>query len=162
MHRSSATILCCPCCVQVAELLGGLTEAVKQDPPISSADAIAIVKREAEEHKLDAADVVRVCWLALMQSMNLAGKNQQQILQVCMCVCVPLSFAYAGTVVMQNSFSPPHSLPFQRPYPTPSPLLHHGTEHCGTDQEVPQAAVHVGLEWQARAAVARHSPVPLL
>ncbi|GLI62166.1 hypothetical protein VaNZ11_004746, partial [Volvox africanus] len=67
--------------LRVTELQEALTEAITADPPIAVAEVLTIAKTKKGENNLPDAEVLRVSWLALMKSINLTGKNQQQITQ---------------------------------------------------------------------------------
>ncbi|KAG1657681.1 hypothetical protein FOA52_007275 [Chlamydomonas sp. UWO 241] len=67
--------------IKINDLMQELQENVQMDPPISSSDAISMVKQRTEEGSLPADEVIRVIWLAMVQSINMTGKNQQQLLQ---------------------------------------------------------------------------------
>lgn len=67
--------------LRVTELQEALTEAITADPPIAVAEVVTIAKNKKGENNLPDVEVLRVSWLALMKSINLTGKNQQQITQ---------------------------------------------------------------------------------
>lgn len=72
--------------LKINDLLTSLTDVVSGDQPASCADAIALSKSRVDEFSIPKEEVVRVCWLALMASINVTGKNQQQILQAIVAV----------------------------------------------------------------------------
>ncbi|KAG2495158.1 hypothetical protein HYH03_006766 [Edaphochlamys debaryana] len=67
--------------LRVTELQEALTEAITADPPQGVTEVLAIAKAKKAESNLPDAEVLRVSWLAVMKSINLTGKNQQQITQ---------------------------------------------------------------------------------
>lgn len=67
--------------VRINELLESLTDMITSDPPASPAEALAFVKAKKQENALPDSEVIRVVWTALLKSVNLTGKNQQQIMQ---------------------------------------------------------------------------------
>ncbi|KXZ51094.1 hypothetical protein GPECTOR_14g77 [Gonium pectorale] len=67
--------------LRVTELQTALTEAIMADPPLSVAEVVTIAKTKKGESNIPDGEVLRVSWLALMKSINLTGKNQQQITQ---------------------------------------------------------------------------------
>ncbi|KAI8468015.1 MAG: armadillo-type protein [Monoraphidium minutum] len=66
---------------KLAELREELSKMMEDDPPMPVADIISMVKSRKSEQNLPDAEVVRVIWSCLMRSINMTGKNQQQILQ---------------------------------------------------------------------------------
>lgn len=68
--------------VAMQELENTLSIAVTDDiEPATAADLLDIVKTKRQENKLPDATVLRCLWISLMKSINLTGKNNQQILQ---------------------------------------------------------------------------------
>ncbi|PNW82888.1 hypothetical protein CHLRE_06g298350v5 [Chlamydomonas reinhardtii] len=70
--------------LRVSELQDALTEAIAADPPLAVSEVLNIAKSKKQESNLPDGEVLRVSWLALMKSINLTGKNQQQITQALM------------------------------------------------------------------------------
>ncbi|MEW5300680.1 MAG: hypothetical protein WDW36_003594 [Sanguina aurantia] len=69
---------------KVAELQDSLMEMVTLDPPPPAAEVLAYVKAKRTEHELPDVDVLRVIWIVIISSVNMTGKNQQQITQAIM------------------------------------------------------------------------------
>lgn len=67
--------------LRINELQDALTEQIQADPPIPAAETLAMVKTKKTESDLPENEVLRVIWIALMKSINMTGKNQQQIFQ---------------------------------------------------------------------------------
>lgn len=67
--------------VRMNELLQALTEGITADPPMPVADLMSDTETRMKEGHLPPADVIRVIWVAIIASMNMTGKNQQQIMQ---------------------------------------------------------------------------------
>jgi len=69
---------------KILELQDGLTDMMSQDPPRSVQDLISYVKTKKQEQNLPDNDVVRVLWTCLLKTINMTGKNQQQVMQAVM------------------------------------------------------------------------------
>uniref|UniRef100_A0A7S0V4U6 W2 domain-containing protein n=1 Tax=Polytomella parva TaxID=51329 RepID=A0A7S0V4U6_9CHLO len=67
--------------MKVSELQEALTELIVSDPPTSPADVLAAAQSKKTESGIPDTDVLIVIWNALLSSVNLTGKNQQQIVQ---------------------------------------------------------------------------------
>eukprot|EP00877_Chromochloris_zofingiensis_P004066 jgi/Chrzof1/13660/Cz08g07040.t1 len=66
---------------KIQELQDGLSDMMSADPPHNVTDVINFVKAKKQEHDLPDQDVVRLLWVCIMKSINMTGKNQQQIMQ---------------------------------------------------------------------------------
>mmetsp|Transcript_12741 Transcript_12741/g.22531 ORF Transcript_12741/g.22531 Transcript_12741/m.22531 type:complete len:420 (-) Transcript_12741:347-1606(-) len=67
-----------------SELSDSLLTLFSTEPPTGMAEALTHVKTKQLENHLPDGDVLRVVWLALMRSVNMTGKNQQQVVQAIM------------------------------------------------------------------------------
>jgi hypothetical protein len=70
---------------EVESKLTELQETIKgmilADPPATEAEVVAVAKAKKAEFSLPDADILKVGWAALVTSINMTGKNQQQIVQ---------------------------------------------------------------------------------
>lgn len=67
--------------LKINELEGALTDQIQADPPIPATETLAMVKAKKTENDLPDSEVIRVLWIAILKSINMTGKNQQQIFQ---------------------------------------------------------------------------------
>lgn len=67
--------------IKICELQEALTEMITADPPHPASEVLAMMKQRKTDYNLPESEVLRVTWIALMKSVNMTGKNQQQIMQ---------------------------------------------------------------------------------
>mmetsp|Transcript_1455 Transcript_1455/g.3202 ORF Transcript_1455/g.3202 Transcript_1455/m.3202 type:complete len:425 (-) Transcript_1455:625-1899(-) len=67
--------------VKIDELQNAISDAIAADPPTPVAEVLALIKAKKAENDLPDTEVLRVMWMSLMKSINMTGKNQQQIMQ---------------------------------------------------------------------------------
>mmetsp|Transcript_22873 Transcript_22873/g.58315 ORF Transcript_22873/g.58315 Transcript_22873/m.58315 type:complete len:424 (-) Transcript_22873:283-1554(-) len=67
--------------IKINELQQALTEMITADPPLPASEVLAMMKTRKAENDLPESEVLHVTWVALMKSINMTGKNQQQIMQ---------------------------------------------------------------------------------
>lgn len=67
--------------LKISELEAALFDMLQADPPASASECLAMVKAKKTENEMPDADVLLVVVRALLRSINLTGKNQQQISQ---------------------------------------------------------------------------------
>lgn len=65
---------------KIHELQAGLGEMISSDPPAPASEVLAFVKAKKTENNLPESEILRVTWISLMSSINMTGKNQQQVL----------------------------------------------------------------------------------
>lgn len=66
---------------KVQELQDQLVSMLQEDPPHPVGDVLSFIKAKKTENSLPDPDILRVLWVAVTKSVNMTGKNQQQILQ---------------------------------------------------------------------------------
>jgi hypothetical protein len=66
---------------KLTELQNAIQDLITADPPATEADVVALAKSKKAECGLPDADILKVGWQALVKSINMTGKNNQQIVQ---------------------------------------------------------------------------------
>ena len=66
---------------KVLDLQEGVVEMMGADPAHSAAEVISYVKAKKLEYAVPDQDVARVLWVSLVKTVNMTGKNAQQIMQ---------------------------------------------------------------------------------
>ena len=66
---------------KLIELQDSIKNLISADPPASEEEVVAVAVAKKAEYNLPEADILKVGWAALVTSINMTGKNQQQIVQ---------------------------------------------------------------------------------
>lgn len=66
---------------KLSELQDAIQDAIQSDPPVTVEEIVAIATTKKQEFSLPDTDVLKVSWAAMIKSINMTGKNQQQIVQ---------------------------------------------------------------------------------